>query len=241
MDNITKISRESICELVYSQLLDNIIKGKWVPGDKIPSEHQLASLFGVSRVSVRVAIKKMITLGLLEAKVGEGTYVKEFTPGAYLTELAPIIMKPRNQIEILEFRKALETAVIQLAIERADDNEIQELENIYLQMCRASERSDLDDYFYLDGQFHKCLFNMSRNSLFISIFCTLSNLLFEHYQLTVKKSWEVDGIPKAAEEDEHFNIVQGLKNRDSELALEAYIAMINAKLAMFSRENNKPQ
>ncbi|WP_407310109.1 FadR/GntR family transcriptional regulator [Desulfosporosinus sp. SB140] len=221
-------------ELVYSQLLDNIIKGKWVPGDKIPSEHQLASLFGISRVSVRVALKKMIILGLLEAKVGEGTYVREFTPGLYLTELAPIIMQPKNQIEILEFRKALETEVIRLAIVRAQDDEIQELEDIYSQMCRASETSNLDEYFNLDGQFHKCLFKMSRNSLFISIFQSLSDLLFEHYQLIVKKSWEVDGIPRVAEEDEHFNIVQGLKHRDPELALEAYIAMVNAKLALFS-------
>lgn len=238
MKNITKISRDSVSELVYSQLLENIIDSKWVPGDKIPSEHQLASLFGVSRVSVRVAIKKMITLGLLEAKVGEGTYVKEFTPGAYLSELVPIIMQPKNQIEILEFRKALETEVIRLAIKRAEDDEIQELETIYLRMCRASERSDLEEYFSLDDQFHKCLFNMSKNSLFISIFQNLSDLLFAHYQMTVEKSWEVDGIPKIAEDDEHFNIVQGLKNRDPELAIEAYIAMINAKLVMFSRENN---
>ncbi|WP_308896208.1 FadR/GntR family transcriptional regulator [Candidatus Desulfosporosinus nitrosoreducens] len=239
MENITKICRDSVSELVYNQLLDKIIKGDWVPGDKIPSEHQLASLFGISRVSVRVALKKMITLGLLEAKVGEGTYVKEFTPGAYLRELVPIIMQPKNQIEILEFRKALESEVIRLAVERTSDEEIQKLEGTYLQMCLASEKSDLEEYFYLDIQFHKCLFDMSKNSMFISIFDNLRDLLFVHYQLTVKESWEVDGIPKAIEDDEHFNIVQGLKNRDAALALKAYLAMINAKLAMFSKKNNQ--
>ncbi|MGC7870156.1 FadR/GntR family transcriptional regulator [Desulfosporosinus sp. SYSU MS00001] len=233
MNNITKISKDSVSELVYNQLKENVVNERWVPGDKIPSENQLAELFGVSRVSVRVAIQKMITLGLLEAKVGEGTFVKEFTPSVYLTELAPIMMKPHNQIEILEFRKALETEVIRLAFQRAGEEGIHHLEQIYIKMCQASEKSDLEEYFYLDRQFHEWLFRLSENSLFVSTFHLMGSLLLAHYESTVQKSWEVDGVPKAVEEDEHYNIVIGLKTRNLELALKAYVDMIDAKLEMF--------
>lgn len=235
MSDITKISKDSVSELVYHQLKENVVKGKWLPGDRIPSENQLASLFGVSRVSVRVAIKKMITLGLLEARVGEGTYVKEFTLGECITELAPMIMRPKNQIEILEFRRALETEVIRLAVLRASEAEIQNLENICSKMCSASKKSNLEEYFNLDGQFHDCLFRMTKNSMFIGIFQVINHLLLEHYQLTVRKSWEVKGIPKVAEEDRHYNILTGLKNRDTDLALKAYTDMINEKIAMFNK------
>lgn len=235
MNNITKITKDSVSELVYNQLRENVVKGKWVPGDKIPSENQLVSLFGVSRVSIRVAIQKMITLGLLEARVGEGTYVKEFAPGECFTELAPMIMKPKNQIEILEFRKALETEVIRLAVDRASEDEIRNLEKIYSKMCKASKESNLKEYFHLDSQFHDCLFSMTKNSMFIGIFQVINHLLMEHYQLTVQRSWEVNGIPKAAEEDMHYNILIGLKNRDTDLALKAYTDMINDKMAMFTK------
>jgi GntR family transcriptional repressor for pyruvate dehydrogenase complex len=139
-------------------------------------------------------------------------------------------------MEILEFRKALETEVIRLAVERASDQEIRELEKIYQKMCKASETSNLDEYFNFDGQFHQCLFDMSKNSLFIGIFQILSQLLLTHYQATVKKSWEVDGVPAVVQDDEHYNIVMGLKERNVELAVDTYVTMIDAKIAMFSMQ-----
>ena len=81
---IKKIVRDGVSDQVYSQLKENVAQGVWQPGEKIPSENQLVSLFGVSRASIRMAIQKMITLGLLESKVGDGTYVRPPDPGAYV-------------------------------------------------------------------------------------------------------------------------------------------------------------
>ena len=60
MTNIKKITRDSVADQVYKQLRDNIRDKKWQPGDKIPSENQLVSLFGVSRASIRTAIQRMV-------------------------------------------------------------------------------------------------------------------------------------------------------------------------------------
>jgi GntR family transcriptional repressor for pyruvate dehydrogenase complex len=71
MTNIRKIHKDSVSDQVFDQLKENLVKGIWKPGDKIPSENQLVSLFGVSRASIRMAIQRMITLRLLESKAGE--------------------------------------------------------------------------------------------------------------------------------------------------------------------------
>ena len=65
---IEPVKRSSIREQVFKQLERQIISGSWLPGTKIPSEHELASMMGVSRVTVREALQKLNTLGLLEAR-----------------------------------------------------------------------------------------------------------------------------------------------------------------------------
>lgn len=233
MTYITKISKDSVSELVYNQLMDNVVKGRWVPGDKIPSENQLSELFGVSRVSVREAIKKMITLGLLEAKVGEGTFVKEFNPCVCMIELAPIFMRPKNQIEILEFRKVFELGIISMAIERAGDEEIRQLEHICRSLSNAARQEDFEEYVYQVRQFHALIFAMSKNSMFIGILRFMHNILMVHYQAIVQKSWQVKGIAKIQAEDRYYKIFQAMADRDRDVALQAFTDMIDDKIDMF--------
>ena len=137
MTEIRKIARDGVSDQVYVQLKENIVKGIWQPGEKIPSENQLVSLFGVSRASIRMAIQRMITLGLLESRVGDGTYVRAFTPGAFVNELVSLGLKPADQLEIMEFRKALETEALKLAVERATDEDLAELEAIHIRAREA--------------------------------------------------------------------------------------------------------
>src|SRR4030042_3325566 len=115
MNHIRKIIKGSVSDQVFLQLKENVVKDIWQPGEKIPSENQLVSFFGVSRASIRMAIQRMITLGLLESRVGNGTYVKAFTPGVYINELVPLVLKPEDQLEIMEFRRALEAEALRLA------------------------------------------------------------------------------------------------------------------------------
>lgn len=165
---IKKIVRSSVAEQVYDQLKDNVVKGVWQPGEKIPSENQLVSLFGVSRPSIRMAIQKMITLGMVESKVGDGTYVKQAGPGAFINKLATMGLNPKDQIEIMEFRKALETEALKLAVQRATDEDIAELEAIHIRARAAHKKKDVETYFKEDLQFHTQIFAMSKNSIFLS-------------------------------------------------------------------------
>ena len=67
---IVPISRRNISRQVYDQMLDNILNGVWPPGTKLPSENELTQMFGVSRVPIREALKKLSTMGITQTRQG---------------------------------------------------------------------------------------------------------------------------------------------------------------------------
>ena len=70
---------ESVSEHVYGLLYEKILSGEWPVDSKIPNEFDLCDAFGASRISVRSAIQRLISMGMLEVKRGDGTYVKSFS------------------------------------------------------------------------------------------------------------------------------------------------------------------
>lgn len=238
MTNIKRITRDSVSEQVYRQLKENILKRVWKPGDKIPSESQLVSLFGVSRASIRTAIQRMITLGLLESKVGDGTYVREFTPGVYINELVPIALKPEYQIEIMEFRKALETEALRLAAQRATEEDLRDLEQIHLRARKAFKELDLETYFKEDMQFHMLIFKMSKNSVFLTTIQTLADVLFPHFYSVARDFFKTNEVP-TDEADLHTVIFEALKKGDAKTCVEAYTNLIEELISMYRQLQNK--
>lgn len=234
MNNIRKIVKGSISDQVFVQLKENVVRGIWKPGDKIPSENQLVSLFGVSRASIRMAIQRMITLGLLESRVGNGTYVRPFTPSPYINELVSLSLNPQDQIEIMEFRKALETEALKLAVERATDEDIAELEAIHIRARTAFKNLDLETYFKEDLQFHAQIFRMSKNSIFMTVIETLSGVFFPHFYSVARDFFETSEVP-SDEADEHTTIVKALKRRDTRAGVRAYTKLIGDLIAMYRR------
>ena len=71
---IKKVVKSSVSQQVFDQLREQILSGSWKPGQKLPSENELAAQFGVSRVTVRNALQKLSGLGLLETRFGEGSF-----------------------------------------------------------------------------------------------------------------------------------------------------------------------
>jgi GntR family transcriptional repressor for pyruvate dehydrogenase complex len=238
MDHIRKINKGSVSDQVFVQLKENIVKGIWQPGEKIPSENQLVSLFGVSRASIRMAIQRMITLGLLESRVGNGTYVRQFTPSTYINELVSLGLKPEDQLEIIEFRKALETEALRLAAARATGEDLHELEEIYARARKAFKNLDLETYFKEDMQFHMQIFKMSKNSIFMKTVQTLGDVLFPHFYSIARDFFKTNEVP-SDEDDMHTTIVEGLKNGDADTCVRAYTKLIEDLIAMYHQIQSK--
>ena len=128
MFQIKPIEKKNISEQVLEQITDNIVKQQWPAGAKLPSENDLAQMFKVSRVSVRTALHKLIALGILEVRNGEGTFVRRADAGVYLNSLIPtLVLEPHDILELLEFRRGIEMLSCELAAERATPEDIEKL------------------------------------------------------------------------------------------------------------------
>lgn len=100
---ITNIKSDNLHTQVYKQLKVLLLEGHWEVGERLPSEAELCRLFGVSRISVRTALKSLIAQGVLVSRQGEGTFVVDVSLDMNMDILVPIIgLDERNILEVLE-------------------------------------------------------------------------------------------------------------------------------------------
>ena len=236
MDGYRKIERTSVPDQIFEQLKESIIAGKWTPGDSLPSELQLAEDFGVSRMSVRAAIKKLETFGLVEVRMGEGTFVIEFDPAIFLKGLSPIFSKPASALEILEFRKALEIECLKLGIKRASDRDIEVLDGLFQEYWTALQAKDSEKQLAYDYRMHHQIFLMSKNSLFKQIYESMHQLFFVHIDENSHLYIETYGAI-TRENDEHLQVLEAMKRRDTAAAVTAYTQLHEKLVALYERQN----
>lgn len=208
---IKPINKVNISDQVYEQLKSQLIQGVWKPGDKIPSENELAVLFGVSRVTVRQALSKLNTLGLLETKLGEGTFVKEITPGIYMKEMIPFVYLNKDSTkEVLEFRLVIEVGTAGIAAKRMTEKDILRLENSVKRM--TSKVNDLSKYVEEDLHFHMIIAKSTENSLIIQLNYIVRDIIRETIRNTTEEIGSDVGIKY------HNLLIESFKNRDAEMA-----------------------
>ena len=124
---IQKISRDSISDQVFVPMKEQILEGEWKPGEKIPSENELARQFGVSRVTVRNALQKLSALELLETRFGEGSFVRSPDAASVMSPLIPAAYLNDNGMEeILQLRRMIEGPVCGEACRRASEEDVKE-------------------------------------------------------------------------------------------------------------------
>ena len=129
------IKKESVRGQVFWQLRNQILRRTWPPGSKLPSEHELSRTMGVSRVSIREGIQHLVSLGILETRHGEGTFVRELGSQVHLNALIPLlVLDDIDILQVLEYRRIVEKGAAALAAERATDQDLVEMEAVYDQM-----------------------------------------------------------------------------------------------------------
>lgn len=176
---IKPIERVNVSEQVFQQLKDHLIKGVWAQGEKIPSENELCEQFGVSRITVRQAIQKLGVLGLLETKLGEGSFVRTIKASDSMNALIPTIYLnnqcPNSMNEIQEFREIIEVESARLATEKATDDDLTELKMIYQNMKQF--KNDIEKFAKEDFAFHLKIGQMTKNDLLIKTYMILREVL----------------------------------------------------------------
>ena len=139
-----KISRISLVDQVCASIKQDIVDGIWKAGDKLPSESDFADAFGVNRLSVRMALQKLSTLGIIETRVGEGSFVRDFSLKPMLSEISVFYESKDRYNDVQQLRSLLEYECMRLAILSATDAEKEELHNALIHYNNLALKYNLD-------------------------------------------------------------------------------------------------
>lgn len=166
-----------ISSQIMDQIKEKILNGKLKVGDKLPSERELASKLGVSRSSVREALRSLDILGVVSSVQGEGTYIQgDFGDSLSMLMTFMYCMNGCSLKEALQLREILEIASIVSSVSKWQEKDIQELEAYcdFLELEGSEEeKSRYDKYF------HDKIAEISGNSLVLIILNSASYII-EH-------------------------------------------------------------
>ena len=228
---ISPIKRQNIGEQVFAQLKSQLLEGVWKPGDKLPGENDLAAAMGVSRVSIRGAIQRLTALGLIETRTGEGSFVREITPGTAMNAIIPALYLGENSLEeVLEYRRIFEGPMAGLACEKASSKDIAALEEIYIRMKLA--QNDPDEFSRADFDFHRELGRITRNTLIIETFRIMEDLLRDAMEKIVNYRGNTQGIYY------HGKLLEALRERNATAARVIMTEHIDDTCASISRNKS---
>src|SRR5438046_2326491 len=113
----------SVTQEAIERIRERIASGEWGPGTRLPREADLAAQLGLSRNSLREAVRALSLIRVLEVRQGDGTYVSSLAPDLLLesTRMATDLLPGRSVLELFEVRRLLEPAAVALAARRMDD------------------------------------------------------------------------------------------------------------------------
>src|SRR5438105_9191390 len=136
--DIAPVKSTRIYQEIVRQVKQMIGEGRLKSGDQLPPERDLAEKFVVSRASVREALRALKSLGLVEIRPGEGTFVREVSVESLIEPLALVMASHREAIaELFEARRLLEPAIAALAARRATPEELHEMDRILEEQAKA--------------------------------------------------------------------------------------------------------
>jgi GntR family transcriptional regulator, transcriptional repressor for pyruvate dehydrogenase complex len=205
------VRRNKVYEDVARQI-ERLILKKLRPGDKLPSERELAELLSVSRSSIRDAIRSLELAGMVEPRQGAGTIVREISTNSLANPLANALKRKEELMgELLDFRRILEPPLAARAATHASPEEISEMESILErqeQKLRKGESTIAED-----SEFHYSVAMASGNSVVLKVLDILMDLLRD----TRERSLQVEGRPQKSLAG-HRKILSAIKRHDAEAA-----------------------
>jgi GntR family transcriptional repressor for pyruvate dehydrogenase complex len=201
------IRRNKVYEEVARQIQNHILE-HLKPGDVLPPERELAQRFGVSRGSVRDAIRSLELVGLLEPRQGMGTVVCEPSAEALASPLAAVLVQKRKLVgELLDVRKIIEPPLARRAALHATAAQIEEMEQILARQGEKVERGEMA--VEEDSEFHYRIALAADNSVMLRMVDVLMDMLRE----TRRRSLQTSGRPQKSLAS-HRRILAALKRHD---------------------------
>lgn len=216
------VQGKKVYELVIEQIREKILNGEIKKGDKLPSERELSEQMGVSRTSIREAVRVLETMGLIESKQGEGNFICSNIEKSLIEPLS--IMFKLNEgtwDDILEFREVLELQTVQIAAQKATDEEIEELGQLIKEMKEEIEGQKREKVLVtIDQKFHNKIVAINKNYLIENFFMTSSKLFEGFIEEARGKIIEIHREENILF-NEHKQVFEAIKAKDQKRAYES--------------------
>ena len=212
------IQPKKMYEHVIDQIYKQILEGDLEKGDKLPPERELTDQLGLSRTSVREALRALEVLGIIQSQQGEGNFISGDIGESLIRPLASIFtLNGGTKKDVIELRLNMEILSARLAAERISPDELHQLEEILEQMKTGP---DDELMFQLDDLFHQTIASATGNYLILSLIN-----LFDYITDTIVYA-EKGVLPKTPELRwkiymSHFNIYVALKKHNPDEAAYA--------------------
>jgi GntR family transcriptional repressor for pyruvate dehydrogenase complex len=143
-----------------------IQEGGLRPGDRLPSERDLARQLGVARTSVREGLRSLEIVGTIEIIPGKGTFLRGDASGPFASAIRSWLVRNEDSIvELIELREAIESQAARLAAERATREDLRSVQEALAQMRDATAEGDVDRFVEADRSFHDAVARATRNDL----------------------------------------------------------------------------
>ncbi|MFI8950656.1 FadR/GntR family transcriptional regulator [Streptomyces sp. NPDC053750] len=203
----------AVTDEAIGKIKDMIVSGTLRPGDRLPKESELAAGLGLSRNSLREAVRALSLIRILEVRQGDGTYVSSLDPQLLLEAVSFVVDFHRDDtvLEFLAVRRILEPAATAMAASRISDRE---LDALGAQLDALGAEPSVEELVAGDLEFHRGIVGASGNSVLCSLLDSLSGTT------TRARVWrgltQEDAVGRTLHE--HRAILGALRDRDAEAA-----------------------
>ena len=229
LSGLSRIEKSpDIPTLVMNQVIDLISQGKLKIGDKLPSEQEMTELFGISRISLREAMKLLEAKGYIESRDRKGKYVRSLTDNVK-SSIEDLIAIDHDKIwELLAVRRLIDSEAAYLAAK----NVSQEQKRRFKKIVDSTGNIGADTILTskeggkLYSDFFDILADSTKNTIFVHLRDTIAHVLTGAFPYSRKKLSRVDKSSNAIV-TQLFKIYNAIENRDAEAAKAAMIEHID--------------
>ena len=224
-----KVTPEKLSNSVVRQIEQLILRGILRPGERLPSERDLAEKMDVSRPSLREAIAELADRGLLVSRPGSGVFVAEVLGSAFSPALTHLFSTHDEAVfDYISFRRDMEGLAAERAAVYGSETDLKLIDTIFGKMELAHTKRDPSDEAQLDAEFHMAIIEASHNVIMLHMLRSMFELLrqgvFYNRQMMFRNRMTRDQLL-----DQHRAINAGIQARDpvaARAAIGAHMAYV---------------
>lgn len=222
-----RIQSEKLSQSVVRQIELLILRGILRPGERLPSERELAEKLGVSRPSLRDAVAELQARGLLATRAGAGVFVADVLGSAFSQALVTLFATHDEALfDYITFRRELEAMAAERAARLGSDTDLKVIDTIFRKMEAAHSKRNPTDEARLDAEFHLSIIEASHNIIMLHMMRSMFDLLregvFYNRQMMFRQRTTRELLL-----EQHRDINTAIQGRDTDAARTAVEAHLN--------------